>query len=326
MNSQETASAISSTHSSCLRWSRQGWLAFAPPPHEDPSRLVFDAELRNQLERLSRAFRDGRENFEALRLPWRRGLLFSGAAGQGKTAATRAIAHNLGPATPYITIPAHEISHAGLLERAFADALVHLAPATGPSVVILDHLDEMITRMEPHEFFNVLDHALERSRGTLWIATTRHAELLPKTQCVRPGRFDINVRFDGPPLPLREVLLRNLPLGLANDSSFHELLELTEGLTYAHFEELRQICATLLMEGREYEIADAVRGHLRDQLIAGNRQGGASDLTEALGRRIEEVDPRTLQAALNMTDVLGALMEKTLEAAFLKQQEQAGDA
>ena len=252
--------------------------------------------------------------------------MFSGAAGQGKTAATRAIAHNLGPATPYITLPAHEISSAGVLDRALSDTLNHLARRPSPSVVVLDHVDEMISRMETHEFFGLLDHALERSQGTLWIATTRHADLVPKTQCIRPGRFDIAIRFEGPTFPLREVLLRNLPLGLADDSSFHELLELTDGLTYAHFEELRQICATTLMEGREHEIGEAVRSHLRDQLIAGNRQGGASDLTETLGRRIEEVDPRTLQAALNMTDVLGALMEKTLEAAFLKRQEEAGEA
>ncbi len=286
--------------------------------------MVFDAQLRGALERIAQQFRNGRENFEALRLPWRRGLLLSGAAGQGKTAATRALALFMGKNTPHITLNAHDVTGAGAFQKALSDALIFFDSLPAPRIFVLEHLDQMISRMETHEFFSILDHALARSQGSLWIGTSRHAELLPKTQSIRPGRFDQSLRFEGPTIELREVLLRNLPLGLSDENSFRELLELTEGLTYAHFEELRQLCANLLLEGREFEIPNTLRSHLRDQIIASDREGGVSDSTAEANRRITEVDPRVLRAALDMSDVLQALMEKTLDAAFEKRLETPG--
>ena len=323
-NASPNEAQTSSPHA--YQWSRHGWLPFPPPRHEDPARLIYDAPLRATLERLARLFRDGRENFEALRLPWRSGLLLSGPAGQGKTAATRALALFMGKTTPYITVDSSEITGAGALQKALSDLLTFQQTLPAPRIVVLDQIDQMIARMETQEFFSLLDHALARSEGTLWVGTTRHAELLPKTQSIRPGRFDRSLRFEGPSLELREVLLRNLPLGLSDENSFRELLELSEGLTYAHFEELRQICAGLLLEGREHEIPDAVRSHMRDQLISGDREGGVSDSTSEVNRRVTEVDPRVLRAALDMTDVIEALMEKTLDAAFEKRLESPGEA
>ncbi len=304
-----------------MRWTRSGWLTFAPPPFEDPSKLIYSPSHREKLANFATQFRNGREAYEALQLPWRRGILFAGPAGQGKTAATRAIAHFLGPNAPHWTIPAHEILNASTWEYALSDCLDLSDHWPAPRVIILDDIDTVIGKMEPFEFFSILDHALARSEGSIWIATTRHADLLPKTQAIRPGRFEQVLRFDGPNIELREQLLRNLPLGIPDENSFRDLLELTEGLTFAHFEELRQICATLLLENREYEMVSTVRVFLQDQLITGDRNGKPSDLTLETRQRIDQVDARVLKAALELTDVLTGLMDKTLAEAFERSRE-----
>ncbi len=309
-----------------LRWSTRGWLSFSPAPFETPESLIYPDSTREKLKTLAEQFRDGRESFEALKLPWRRGILFAGGPGQGKSAATRAIASYLGSTTLHITLPAHEVLNAGGWDWACAQILqkIEERQALDPSVravVVLDQFDEFTRRMEPQDFFQILDHAWARSQGTLWIATTRHPDLVPKTQAIRPGRFEQMFRFDGPNLETREKLLRNLPLGVSDEYTFRELLDLTESLHFAHFEEMRQICAHLLLEQREMELISAMRVYLQDQLLTSDRSGGYSDVTLNLMQRVHEVDPRVLKSALGLTDIFTALMEKTLADAFEKANE-----
>jgi SpoVK/Ycf46/Vps4 family AAA+-type ATPase len=179
--------------------------------------------------------------------------------------------------------------------------------------------------MEPQDFFSILDHAWSRSQATLWIATTRHPDLVPKTQAVRPGRFEQLFRFDGPNLEVREQLLRNLPLGISDEYTFRELLEMTETLNFAHFEEMRQICATLLLEQREMEMISTMRSYLQDQILTSDRTGGLSDLTTDTLQRTTEVDPRLLKSALSLTDIFTTLMNKTLSDAFQKANESGAE-
>ncbi len=307
--------------STLLRWSTHGWLSFTPAPFEDPSKLIYTESVREKILTLAHQFRDGREAFEALKLPWRRGLLFAGSAGNGKTSATRAIAHALGPHALHITLSAHDLLSASTFELACAQTLQRIENHDGCAVVVIDHLDELFRRMEPQDFFSILDHTWARSQATLWIGTTRHPDLVPKTQAVRPGRFETMYRFEGPHLEIREQLLRNLPLGISDEYTFKELLEQTDSLSFAHFEELRQICATLLLEQRELEMISAVRQYLQDQILTADRLGGVSDLTTDLQVRAAEVDPRVLKAALSMTDIMTTLMEKTIADAFEKASE-----
>jgi SpoVK/Ycf46/Vps4 family AAA+-type ATPase len=192
--------------------------------------------------------------------------------------------------------------------------------------VVLEDVDRMISRMETQEFFELLDHAMERVDGIFWIATTSRPEASPKTQLVRPGRFDESLRMDLPGTGLRQEILMNefvVPFfpTLSDDEEklLLELVEVTQGLSYAHFAEMRQIAARLKLDGRENELWAELRAYIQDQVIASDRSGGLSDATVHLRVRAEEVDSRLLTAALDMTDVLRALMDKTVADAVLTQ-------
>lgn len=321
MTASDTPSPVSASASipsptpGLCRWTRDGIIGFAWTPFETPAKLALPAALRERLENAAARFKGGRDAYHSARLSWRRGAFFYGPSGSGKTAASRALARLL--EWPHFTVPAHEILDSHLLERALADAI-----SAPERVIVLEDVDLMIRRMEPEVFFTLLDHALERAEGTFWIATSRHPEDSPKTQLIRPGRFDESVRFDVPQAALRKEILMNdflVPYFPALPESegdgeriLGELVEATDGLAFSHFEEMRQIAAQLRMEGREAEFWGAARSYIQDQIIAGDRWGGLSDTTNEVNERVRHVDPRVLQAALDMTDVFRALMEKTI--------------
>jgi SpoVK/Ycf46/Vps4 family AAA+-type ATPase len=309
-----------------LRWTRDGILGFAWTAHESAEKLALSPPLKEKLVRSATLFRDGQRAYHDAKLSWRRGIFLFGPAGSGKTAAGRTIARTL--AWEHLTIPAHEILDSHLLERALADAV-----ASHARVIVLEDIDQVVTRMETEVFFTLLDHAMERAEGTFWVATSRHPESSPKTQLIRPGRFDESLRLDLPNAPVRREILRDdlvVPFfaTLAQSAAegddeklLSDLVARTDGLSYSHFEELRSLAARLKIEKRESEIWSAVRDYVEDQVISGDRGGGLSDSTTRLRQRVEEVDSRVLQAALDMTDVFRALMEKVIGDAAAKARE-----
>ncbi len=302
---------MNDSHAS-IRWTRSGSLSFSWSEHETVEKLALHSGLRERILTLSQRFGNGREHFQSMRLSWRKGLFFFGPSGSGKTAASRAIARSLN--WSHWTLPAHEVLNAHLFETALAEAVSKSA-----RVIILEDVDRMIRTMETEDFFILLDHAMERADGVLWIATSKHPELTPKTQLVRPGRFDESWRFDVPaPLLRKEILMNDFmvpffsTLSQDEDQLLGELVEETHGLTFAHFEELRQIAAQLKLSDRLPEFWIEARSYIQDQIISGDRWGGMSDKTTEVRERVQAVDARVLEAALDMTDVFRRLMDKVI--------------
>lgn len=310
--------------SALYRWTRNQVLSFEWSPFETLEKLIATPSLKDHLTQRLSAFLIEKEHLHQLRLPWRYGMFFFGATGTGKTAASRAIARHLN--WTHYTIPDHEILDSHLFEKALHDAITEKE-----RVIVLENVDQILSRMEPEVFFTLLDHAIERAEGTLWIATTRHAETVPKTQLIRPGRFDESIRFESPSKELRIQLLiqvfdwEKVP---QEEHSLSQWIEMTQGLSFSHFEEMRQIVARAQARKLEPEaILFEMKSYVEDQVIAGDRLGGLSDQTELLMDRVQQVDPRVLTAALNMTDVFKALIEKTIgdaaERAKLMQEEES---
>lgn len=287
------------------RWTRDGVLDFSWSPYESFEKLAFSPVLREKLLRRVEIFLQGEEEFHSFRLPWRYGIFFFGPSGCGKTAAGRAIAQSLN--WHHFTIPAHQILDSHLFERALSDAI-----SKKNRVIVLEDIDQMTRVMEPEVFFTLLDHTFERAEGTFWIANSRRAEDAPKIQLLRPGRFDEAIRLEPPHGELRKDLLNSFLDSLTPEKLAELVLE-TEGLTYSHFEELRQVIARHRMEKMDGEqVWQQLHSYIEDQAIAGDRWGGLSDSTEELNTRVKQVDARMLMAALDMTDIFRKLIEKVI--------------
>lgn len=293
-----------------LRWTRSGILNFPWGKFETLEKLVMTDSLRNRLVERADLFINGKEAYHALQLPWRYGIYLFGPPGSGKTAASRGLAKRLG--WQHFGIPAHEILDSHFLEKAFYDAI-----SQSHRVIVLEDVDIMIRKMEPEVFFMLLDHAMEHTEGTLWIATSRHAENTPKTQLLRPGRFDETIRMELPNTELRATLLMKLigpqEEGSAEAQWLTEWIELSAGLSFSHLEELRQKMAQMKMDHmNDVDQYLMIKTFIEDQIIGGDRQGGLSDQSERVEERVHQVDPRILSAALDMTDVFKVLIEKVI--------------
>ena len=304
--------------SSLIRWTRTQALRFHWTDRDQLAQLALNPSIREKIERLCERFQKGAEAYHALRLPWRYGIFLYGPSGSGKTACSRALARTLG--WTHWTLPAHEILDSHLLETALAEAVEQ-----PHRVIVLEDVDRMIRTMDPETFFTLLDHAMDRSEGLIWVATTKHPELTPKTQLIRPGRLDETWRMDLPSPSLRKEILMNdfvvhffATLNEDEEQLLTALVEETAGLSFAHFEELRQIAAQLKLEDRIHEFWTHARIYIQDQIISGDRWGGLSDQTLRIEERVQAVDPRVLEAALDMTDVFRKLMEKVIADAAEK--------
>jgi SpoVK/Ycf46/Vps4 family AAA+-type ATPase len=213
----------------------------------------------------------------------------------------------------------------------FARALAAAAAAPG-RVAVIEDVDQILHRMEPEEFFGLLDFTLERNEGFVWFCTTRHPSKLPKSHLIRPGRMERMIRVDPPDASLRRALWiellvphfssieRSQEEGAApaelDEATLADLVTKSEGLVQAHFEELRRVSARLRMEGRQMEFMTEAESFISDQVLTPDRSGGASDSSAELQTRLDQADARTLLAAMDMADVLKRVMKKVIADAF----------
>jgi hypothetical protein len=104
-----------------------------------------------------------------------------------------------------------------------------------------------------------------------------------------------------------------------DDSPLQEWVENTNGLSFAHFFELKYVKARMVLNSNDREeIVMNLKNYVEDQMIAGDRWGGLSDSTQNLNERVNQVDPRVLMAALDMTDVFKRLIEKVISDAMIQ--------
>jgi len=149
--------------------------------------------MKKELKSVSGRFFDGKAVYEDLGVAWKRGLIFYGPAGNGKTISIKALMHTL--ADRKNSIPTLYVKSAPRtfdIRNVFA-----LARQMSPCLLVLEDIDTIVTAMTRSYFFNEVD-GLENNDGILMVATTNHIDQLDPGLSKRPSRFDRKYLF---PLP-----------------------------------------------------------------------------------------------------------------------------
>lgn len=142
-------------------------------------------------------------------IPYRRGYLFEGPPGNGKTAVARTILSTYDFAAYSFNFSNHQLNDKDL-QNAFENAA-----NSAPSAFLLEDIDRIFnagmsySRVTKEGLFNCLDGVATFS-GLIVIATANHPEVLDKAIRQRPGRFDVPVRFANPEYEQRKELLVRL--------------------------------------------------------------------------------------------------------------------
>jgi len=178
---------------------------------------------------------------EANGLPTKRGLIFSGPPGTGKTFCCRVLAASVGVSFMIIS----SVSGAESVRRIF-----RFARKISPTVILFEDVDIYMMNRESNQLSSLLNEldGIEENKRIITILTTNKPEFLDKAISNRPGRFDRILNFEPPDSALTKHMLETFTKNVnTSEIDFNELSQkfVSEGYTGAH---LREIVLTACMQ------------------------------------------------------------------------------
>ena len=187
-------------------------------------------------------------------IDWRRGMLFYGPPGNGKTITCRAI----------MTTRKFPIIHYEVKGDKYHEDLEYLATTirkTAPCVVIIEDIDSLILNdgLRAHTL-GIFDGATS-SNGTFTLATTNSPDSLDDAFTGRPSRFDECIFFGNPNSAERKSILSaiNKGNGTIDPDNISGLVKESDGLSAACIKEI-VTCSLMasLKANRSVEFEDMV--------------------------------------------------------------------
>ncbi|KAL8848884.1 MAG: hypothetical protein Q9221_006109 [Calogaya cf. arnoldii] len=159
--------------------------------------VILNEGMKKQITSLMHKFFDSREIYKNLGVPWKRGVIFHGPAGNGKTISIKALMNSLfrsnGLSIPSLYVKSATSTWA--IRRVFQQARY-----MSPCLLIFEDIDTIVTKNTRSYFFNEVD-GLENNDGIFMVASTNHLDKLDAGLSSRPSRFDRKYLF---PLPSEE--------------------------------------------------------------------------------------------------------------------------
>lgn len=138
--------------------------------------------------------------FEFNKLPTKRGLIFAGAPGTGKTHLAKTIA---------ATTDATFISITDLPYPEAVKSVYQFARQTAPTILLFEDIDTYFDDRRDRRFATLLNEmdGLEENKALITIITTNRKDFLDKAIRERPGRFDRILNFQLPDTTLVKHML-----------------------------------------------------------------------------------------------------------------------
>ena len=200
--------------------------------------LILTKSLKEQIQNDFRQFLNSREFYEQYRIPWKRGAIFIGPPGNGKTHTVKALVNQLGKPCLYVRSFKSEYG----TEQENMSEVFKRARMTTPCLVVLEDLDSMIDNKNRAFFLNELD-GFQSNTGVLVIATTNHPEKLDTSILDRPSRFDRKYYFQLPAETERLAYVSKWNHDLqpelrVSESGATGVARETEGFSFAYLKEL----------------------------------------------------------------------------------------
>lgn len=205
--------------------------------------LILREGLKQDIQDEFTNFFASRKIYEDYGIPWKRGILFFGAPGNGKTHAVKAIINLTEKPCLYVKSfdSYYGTSHSNI-SRVF-----DRARAIAPSIIVLEDLDSLIDEDNRSFFLNIVD-GFASNQGVLILATTNHPEHIDPALLDRGGRFDSKYHFELPAKTERAAYIKQwndeikkaptrLPMCLSN-AGIARIAESTDGFSFAYLKEL----------------------------------------------------------------------------------------
>jgi AAA+ superfamily predicted ATPase len=233
--------------------------------------LVLQGSFKETIQNDFAQFFNSRDVYERYGVPWKRGALFIGPPGNGKTHTLKALVNQLGHPCLYVrSFKAECGTEQENMSEVFSRARM------SPCVVVLEDLDSMIDNENRSYFLNEMD-GFQPNVGVVVLATTNHPEKLDAAILDRPSRFDRKYYFQLPEKAERLAYIDKWNGELQAELRLSQevaaaVVDQTEGFSFAYLKEL--LVASLVQwvsqerSGSLDDIVLAQAGMLREQMKA----------------------------------------------------------
>ena len=170
------------------------WEHVADVPRRAPDSILVDDDRIDKVIEDMRWFYGARDWYGERGVPWRRGYLFHGPPGTGKSSLIRALASELS-----LDIATLDVGRATLTDDDLRESMMS-APAG--SLIAIEDVDAVFTRREGGEqrvgvsfsgLLNAID-GVAAQEGRALVMTTNHKEKLDPA-LIRPGRADVHTEL-----------------------------------------------------------------------------------------------------------------------------------
>src|SRR5260221_2960772 len=192
--------------------------------------LILRGNLKQEIRDDLVQFFASRALYDEYGIPWKRGILFIGPPGNGKTHTVKALINSMEQPCLYIK------SLNGIQQ------VFERARRTSPCILVIEDLDLQLHPQMRSAFLDELD-GFAAIIGIVTLATTNHPERLDLGILDRPSRFDRKYHFELPDVPERSsyIALWNASLKPAlqlSPEGISKMSELTVDFSFAYLKEL----------------------------------------------------------------------------------------
>lgn len=221
--------------------------------------LILDPLLDGAILSDFQSFLSAKDAYAKHGIAWKRGALFVGPPGNGKTHTVKALIRELEIPCLYVKTFVSRFANPQMaIHQVF-----QLARDRSPCVLVLEDLDSLLAEETRAFFLNELD-GFHDNEGLITIASTNHPERLDAAILERPSRFDRKYNFRLPRAPERTRYVQSWNTKLESelrldDAQRAKVVEQTEGFSFAY---LKELYASALMAW----IHD--QGNLGDKVVA----------------------------------------------------------
>lgn len=193
---------FNSTHNEILVFDRGFWLPdkelFESIQDATWSDVILDQAKKNALINDVDSFFNGEKHYKEFSVPWKRGIIFYGPPGNGKTISLKALMHSLSTrSNPSVELLYVKSFNSFMGPEASIAAIFQKARALAPAILVFEDIDSLVSVSVRSYFLNAVD-GLESNHGILMVGTTNHLERLDPGIANRPSRFDRKYFFDVP--------------------------------------------------------------------------------------------------------------------------------
>ena len=217
--------------------------------------IILNKEMKEDLVDTVQRFFDSKDDYDRLRVPWKRGVIFYGPPGNGKTISIKATMHTLYERNPPVPTLYVKSLVSFMPSEYSIESIFSKARQEAPCYLVFEDLDSLVSDDVRSFFLNAVD-GISENEGILMVGSTNHLERLDPGIAKRPSRFDRKYLFPNPDFSQRVKYCQYWQRKLKSnkDIEFPDEIcpaaaKITDGFSFAYIQEA--FVSTLMEMARE---------------------------------------------------------------------------